>query len=350
VEMDLAKEGMLNSFVFNYDTREKILNQQVALEYYGYPKDFIAKYQENVKKVTADDVLQAAKRHVRKDDIAILVVGKSEGMDRPLASFGKVDTIDITIPEPSGAATAIASVPGMSDAEAKAKGKAVFDKMLAATGDASTVDGVKSLRYAASLTAQTPRGEMELKVANFFQFPDRARQEMQTPMGVIAVVVSPEDSFTSSPMGVQPLSGSRKDEVLKSLKRQQIMLLQARNSQDFEVRYAGDETIDGTKCDKIVVQAGGETAQIAVDAATGTVVRTTHQGSGPQGVPGDVVTYYSDYRETSGLQLPYSVRQTFDGEPMASMKILEIGVNEQIDAAKFTRPSGSGGGQPSGTK
>lgn len=350
VEMERAKEAMLNSFVFNYDTRSKILNQQLALEYYGYPKDFLTRYQENVGKVTAEDVFQASRRHVRKDDIAILVVGKTDGMDRPLASFGDVKTIDISIPEPAAASSAIASAPGMGDEEAKARGKMVFDKMLAATGDAAAVDGVKSLRFEASVTAKTPAGEMELKVTNIFQLPDHVRQEMQTPMGAVSVVASPEDAFTSTPMGVQPLSGSRKEELLKSLRRQQIALLQARKSAGFEVRYAGSETIEGIECDKIAVTSGGETSQLAVDAATGKLVRTTHQGMGPQGVPGEVVTYYSDYRDASGLSFPHAVRQTFNGEPAVSMKILEVGVNEKLDAAQFARPAGAGSGESSGTR
>ena len=34
----------LNSFIFNYDSPDKILNEQVTLAFYGYPLDFLEKY------------------------------------------------------------------------------------------------------------------------------------------------------------------------------------------------------------------------------------------------------------------------------------------------------------------
>lgn len=101
-EMRRAKESILNSFVFNYDSRSKILGRQLTYEYFGYPPDFLTRYRQNVEKVTAADVARVAKTYVKRGDLAILVVGKTEGLDRPLESFGRVATIDITIPEPAG--------------------------------------------------------------------------------------------------------------------------------------------------------------------------------------------------------------------------------------------------------
>ena len=105
-EMERAREGLLNSFIFNFDTNQKIMAQQLTLAYYGYPSDFLEKFRDHIEKVTADDIFQLAKKRVHKDQLAILVVGKSEGMDRPLASFGKVNEIDVSIPEPAASATA----------------------------------------------------------------------------------------------------------------------------------------------------------------------------------------------------------------------------------------------------
>ena len=70
----------------------------------------------------------------------------------------------------------------------------------------------------------------------------------------------------------------------------------------------------------------------------------------PLGVPGEVVTFYSDYREAGGLTFPFKARQLFGGEPLTSTEILEIGVNEQIDAAQFSRPAGSAAGASSSGK
>jgi len=346
-EMDRAKESMLASFIFNYDTRFKILNQQLALEYYHYPSDFLTTYQEKIKQVTAADVHQVAKNRVHKDELAILVVGKDEGLDRPLASFGAVKNMDITIPEPAALKGAVASVPGMSEEEARAKGMAVFAKMMAGTGDDATIDAVKNLRFVANMSVKTPQGEMQVKATRIYLLPDHIKQELQTPMGSVSMVVSPTDAFMGTPMGVQILPGSQKEDLLKSARRLQIAFLQARKDPTFSARYAGSETIEGVKCEQVTATWGGETIVFAVDAASGRLVRTSFQGRGPQGVPGEVVTFYTDYREAGGLTFPFKARQLFGGEPLTSTEILEIGVNEQIDAAQFSRPAGSAAGASS---
>ncbi|PYX07445.1 MAG: insulinase family protein, partial [Acidobacteria bacterium] len=43
-EIQHAKDSILNSFVFNFDTPEKVLRERMAYEFYGYPPDFLEKY------------------------------------------------------------------------------------------------------------------------------------------------------------------------------------------------------------------------------------------------------------------------------------------------------------------
>jgi len=99
-EVQRAKESILNSFVFNFDSEEKVLGQQMVYAYFGYPADFLTRYRDNIEKVTTADVARVAKKYVHKDQLAILVVGPPKGQDRPLTSFGSVVPVDITIPKP----------------------------------------------------------------------------------------------------------------------------------------------------------------------------------------------------------------------------------------------------------
>jgi zinc protease len=99
-ELALAKDGFLNSFVFNFESRGQIVNRLMTYVYYGYPEDFLQKVKANVEKVTKADVLRVAKAHLRPDQMQILVVGKPEALDQPLSTLGAVKTIDVTIPAP----------------------------------------------------------------------------------------------------------------------------------------------------------------------------------------------------------------------------------------------------------
>jgi zinc protease len=101
-EIKLAKDSILNSFIFNLDSPDKILRERMAYEFYGYPQDYLEKFREGVEKVTQADVARAATRYLHKEKLTVLVVGNPAEFDKPLSSLGPVTNIDITIPPPPG--------------------------------------------------------------------------------------------------------------------------------------------------------------------------------------------------------------------------------------------------------
>ena len=102
-ELRKAKDQVLNSFIFHYDTPEKTLNEQVNLAFFGYPPDFLERYHDGIEKVTAADVTRVANKYIDVSRLAILVVGNNTEIKPPLAALGKVTELDISIPPPPGA-------------------------------------------------------------------------------------------------------------------------------------------------------------------------------------------------------------------------------------------------------
>jgi zinc protease len=102
VELKRAKDQILNSFLFRYDTRGKVLAESVRLEFYGYPANYLETYKAALEKVTLADVNAVAKKYVHPDKLAVLVVGNGPeikpGLDE--LSMGAAHPIDITIPQP----------------------------------------------------------------------------------------------------------------------------------------------------------------------------------------------------------------------------------------------------------
>lgn len=102
-ELRSAKDQVLNSFIFNYDSREKTLNEQVSLAFYGYPPDFLERFKSAIEKVTAEDVTRVATKYIDVSKLAIVVVGNQSEFGTPLDKLGPVTTLDIAIPPPPGA-------------------------------------------------------------------------------------------------------------------------------------------------------------------------------------------------------------------------------------------------------
>ena len=106
-ELRSAKDQLLNSFIFNYDSREKTLNEQVVLALYGYPPDFLDKYKAGIEKVTSAEVQRVANKYVDVNKLAVVIVGNQGEMGTPLTELGPVTNLDIAIPPPPKGAQAI---------------------------------------------------------------------------------------------------------------------------------------------------------------------------------------------------------------------------------------------------
>ena len=101
-ELKRAKDNILNTFLFRYDTRDKVLAERERLEFYGYPADYLETYKAALEKVTVGDLATVAKKYIHPDRLAVLVVGNSPEIKPPLddLKMGPIRAIDITIPMP----------------------------------------------------------------------------------------------------------------------------------------------------------------------------------------------------------------------------------------------------------
>lgn len=96
-ELALAKDSIVNSFIFGFTKPDVVVNQQARLEFYGYPQDYLEKYRENIRKVTKDDVLRVSRQYLHPMQMVLMVVGNEKDFDKPLNSLGPVREIKLEI-------------------------------------------------------------------------------------------------------------------------------------------------------------------------------------------------------------------------------------------------------------
>ncbi|HEY9611500.1 pitrilysin family protein, partial [Allocoleopsis sp.] len=98
-ELASAKDQVLNSFVFNFQDPNQTLSRLMRYEYYGYPEDFLFRYQRGVKATTIEDVQRVAQKYLQPDKLVTLVVGNASAIQPPLTNLSaNVTSLDITIP------------------------------------------------------------------------------------------------------------------------------------------------------------------------------------------------------------------------------------------------------------
>ena len=123
--------------------------------------------------------------------------------------------------------------------------------------------------------------------------------------------------------------------MLDSVARKLIVFLQ---SGDAQAQLLGSEAIGGKDCDKLLVTVGEVSLTLWVDT-DGVVVQDSHTGEGPNGAPGKIVRVYDDWREVTGVKIPFKVVSTFDGEPMRTVALESVDLNVALEGSEFAQPN-----------
>jgi len=328
-ELTRARDAILNSFVFRFDTKQEVMAERMLYEFYGYPPDFLERYRAGIEKVTADDVARVARAHVHRDKLALVVVGKAQDFDRPLAGFGQVATLDITIPEgAAGAKRASGSTP---------EGRALLVRVAETMGGAAKLQAVKAVQQKASMKMKTPQGDMSMEADSLMVFPDKQRQLMRTPMGEMTRVVSPQASFESGPMGTRDMPASQKENAIKEMRTNPLALAQRASDPAVTAREAGTEKIGEVEARILELSVEGSDVRWFVDPASGRLLRSTSRTMGPTG-PAEQALDYSDWRMVDGIAFAWKRTIKRNGEDAGAIELTEVKLNPEFDAKLFERP------------
>lgn len=87
-ELNLAKESLINSFIFAFTNTHDVITQQMRLDFYDYPSDYLQTYREQVAAVTREDVMRAARTRLRPENANIVLVGDRSTFDGDPAALG----------------------------------------------------------------------------------------------------------------------------------------------------------------------------------------------------------------------------------------------------------------------
>ncbi len=198
-ELDTAKQSVLNSFVFFFDSPSKTLSRLMTYEYYGYPKDFIFQYQKGVQATTKADVLRVAKQYLKPEDIAIVAVGKPADFGKALTTLGTVKEIDLSIPEPKKAPAAT------SDTASLGRGRSLIQKAQQAAGGADKLAAVKDFTQSVEAVLTTPQGSLKAQQTNQWLSSGALRQTQQLPFGKLQAFYDGKTNWLASPQGVMEM-------------------------------------------------------------------------------------------------------------------------------------------------
>ncbi len=330
-DLQRAKEITLNELIFDLASKRDVLRRKALYEYHGYPDDFLERYQQKVRTLTPADLLQAARRCVHPEQMAVVTVGMKEDFLEPLETLGPVTEIDITIPEPPAQVV----IPPPTEGTL-ARGRQILESAASAHGGPALAS-VRSLRMKARGTLAMTGNQFPITVTQVRELPGRSYQ-LTSIGGMVEIVqvLDGQGGWTKTPQGVVDLSGEELAEAQQD---------QLREPEHFLVHWRemawqalDPQEIDGVRCDVV----HGRDAEIKnwilyFDAKSHLLRGMDFSGRGPQG-PAQVSVRYADHRDTGGVRLPFSTNVKLDGQDFMTLNAEQIEMNVPVEEGLFARP------------
>jgi zinc protease len=285
-ELKTAKDSVLNGFVFFFDRPSKTLNRMLVYAYYGYPRDFIFRYQEAVGAVTKADILRVAQKYFRPQDLTIVAVGNPKDFETPIKELGmKAEPLDLAIPE-SGAAQKRPAAPAPQAAASSNSSRAdnLADRLRQALGGIMKLGAVKDVDYTAEVDLQGPKNATKGVQHNIFLLPSSLRQELNLPFAKTTVYSDGTTGWVVSPQGTQPLPPA----VLRQVQGETFRLL-------YHLVMTGRAADAGNNTLEFNDEKAGP-VRMVVDDKTGLPLRENYTSEGSQ-----VEETFSDWRDVNGI-------------------------------------------------
>jgi zinc protease len=330
-ELQRAKDSILNSFVFEYDSKEKVAAFRTNLEFHHYPVDFLERYQKGVERVTAEDVDRVARKYLEKDKFAVLVVGKSADFDKPLSTFGQVTKVDINIPQPG------AAVAGAAPAASNPEGKALLKKVIDAAGGTAKLQTIKAVRQKSMITLKQQGATLEGEQTAIGD--QKVQLKLNTPNGDLIMVATGQGGFVSMAAmgGPQDMPSSQREDFLKGLRQQVWYIAQHADDPQYSFTAQGKEKIGDVEAAVLDINDAGNQLRWFIDPQTGHVLRAQFQANSPTG-PATQVVDSSEWKTVDGVTLPFHEEITANGQPIYSIAVSSIEFNPTVDSKIFDKP------------
>ena len=317
-ELETARQSALNSLVFAFDTKAKTLARVLNYEYFGYPKDFIDRYQKGLEAVTRADVLRVAREHVQPNGLTVVAVGKTEEFAKSLATLGMpVSSIDLTIPEPKQEA------PHKADADSAAKGGQLLARVQQAVGGADKLAAVKDMLEEAEFHVDPTVSGANMKRTDKWVAPSYSREDTQGPFGTIVLYADGQTGWTSGPQGAGPLPPPQLKAARDKLLRLYFPMLLSDRLPGRTVTWIGPGELE-------ISDGQGSVARLFIDEKTGLPAKVEYASPQIGGPAATVDETFDGFEEVNGIKVPNRITIVQNGRKFAEVIVQSLKINSGL--------------------
>jgi len=307
-ELENAKAKLKGSFIMSLEKPETIarfaLNQKVQ----DLPSDFYTNYLKSIDKVTAADVTNAVKATILPNQSRIFIAGKASDISEGLEKLGyPVKYFDKD-------ANPVAK-PAAQKVDASVTIGSVADKYINAIGGLAAVQKITSI--SSDATTKVQGMDMSMKMIQ----GKNGKMAMNVSMmgnTVQKIVFDGKDGYMEAQGKKAPLSDKQKADMSKDVELFPELVF----AKSAEYKLAGIEKYNNE--DSYVVKGAKETYYYSVK--TGLKTGEVKAGEG-----GSIPTSYADYKNVSGVKLPFTITQNMGGMDI-NLTVQSYQINQAKDS------------------
>jgi zinc protease len=316
-ELETARQSALNGLVFAFDTKTKTLSRLLNYEYFGYPKDFIDRYQKGLEAVTRADVLRVARERLHPADLTIVAVGKTGEFQKSLATLNlPVSSIDLS----TEAIIPIAKPEPKAGAGEGAKATELLERAQQAVGGADKLAAIKDMVEIADLHVDQSAGGATMRRMDRWVAPNFFREDTTLPFGTVSIYGNGKTGWMSSPQGQAPLPPAQLKPVEDKLLRLLFPMLLSDRLAGRTVKWFAEGTLD-------ISDGQGSTVRLFIDGKTGMPAKVEYSSPGLNGAVSTIDETYDAFEEVNGIKLPKRITLIQNGHKYADVVIVSVKLN-----------------------
>jgi len=306
-------------------------------EFFDLPEDFLHQLKDKIEKVTAEDVVAAAKKNLQPEKLQVLVVGKVTDFEVPPEELGlgPVTEIDITIPS-GEEERELAITP-----ENLAKGKEILDKAVIAHGGLENFKKARSTSTKGTLTFVTPQGEFPISFEEVFVLPNK-RSQIASVFGQKIYDIQDGSSGWKTDQRTMTMVAKTEDDNIgdsKRLARNNIVVFRQADDPAFQVVFDGTGTVNDGAVDFVaLVDSEGELmCRFGFNTDSHQLICKYATQETPMG-EGTVEQVFGDFVEIDGLLIPMTSVRSLNNQKIGELKYSEFLINAEIPTDAFAKP------------
>jgi len=315
-ELKTAKAAVLNSMVFAFDSQFAILPRLAEYQYFNLPGDYTQQHQKALEGVTRADVLRVARERLDPSKMTTVVVANPTAFEVPLESLGgsAVSVIDLTIPPPRLEISA-------GGAAGQRRAKQLLSRAQQAVGGADKLAAVTDYVQEVAYQFDVSAGGAQATMTERWIAPGYVRQDTTMVDGKVSVYCDGKIGWMASAKTYNALTGVPLQQVQSDLFRTIFPLLLSDRAPARKVNALDDQTVE--------ISEGKQIVKLVFDPATGLPKNAIYDAPTANGqVP--VLEAYTDYRDVSGMKIPFKVAITISGKKFQDLTVKSMQINSGL--------------------